>query len=138
MILNIKVEFNLLNSGIRYENKDIIYYSNLNIDDIIKNKDKTTIPVKISDVCINLDKLSSVLSHEIRHIYDIYTVNDESDIKSFMNSMYYSELSKNESNEQFLNFLRLSLEYFYYEVCICCRQIYFRFEYLLITLIEYL
>jgi hypothetical protein len=107
LILNIKVEFNKLNSGIRYEDKDIIYYSNLNIDDIIRNKDKTTIPVKISDVCINSDKLSSVLSHEIRHIYDIYTINDESDMKSFMNSMYYSELSKNENNEQFLNFLRL-------------------------------
>jgi len=107
LILNIEVEFNEIKSNLSYEDKDIIYYSNLNIEDIVKNEVKTKIPVKICDISINLDKLSSVISHEIRHIYDIYMVNDESDMKSFINSLYYHKLSKKETDKHFLNFLRL-------------------------------
>ena len=107
LIIELNVTFEKLNSGISYNDKDIVYYSNININDLVLGKDKTKIPINIKDIHLNVDKLSSVISHEIRHIYDVYTINEESDMKSFIKSLYYTELSKNEDNTYFLDFLNL-------------------------------
>ncbi|MCK9415963.1 hypothetical protein M0Q97_04815 [Candidatus Dojkabacteria bacterium] len=107
LIICLDVKFNKLNSGIRYEDKDIIYYSNININDLVLGKEKTIIPIIIYDVNLNIDKLISIISHEIRHIYDVYTINDESDMKSFINTLYYTELLKNETDKYFVDFLQL-------------------------------
>lgn len=107
LIICLDVKFNKLNSGIRYEDKDIIYYSNININDLVLGKEKTIIPIIIHDVNLNIDKLISIISHEIRHIYDVYTINDESDMKSFINTLYYTELLKNETDKYFVDFLQL-------------------------------
>jgi len=107
LIIELDVKFNKLNSEIRYEDKDIIYYSNVNINDLVTGKDRTIIPIIIDDINLNVDKLCSVISHEIRHIYDVYTINEESDMKSFTNSLFYTELLKNESNKYFIDFLQL-------------------------------
>ncbi|MCK9446653.1 hypothetical protein M0Q50_07305 [bacterium] len=107
IIINIKVNFNKLNNNKPYHKKDIIYYSNININDLIENKDIIDIPINISDVNINMNKLISVISHEIRHIYDVYTINDESDMESFIRTLYYNKLSKSENNNDFKYFLHL-------------------------------
>lgn len=107
IIINIKVNFNKLNNNKPYHKKDIIYYSNININDLIENNDIIDIPIDISDVNINMNKLISVISHEIRHIYDVYTINDESDMESFIRTLYYNKLSKSENNNDFKYFLYL-------------------------------
>jgi hypothetical protein len=106
LIIKLEVDFEKLNSGISYKDKDIIYYSNINIYDLVTSKEVTTLPVIVKDVNLNIDKLNSVISHEIRHIYDIYTINDESDMKSFIHSLYY-EILKDSENKDFIYFLEL-------------------------------
>ncbi len=113
-IINIDVDFNPLKSGQPYHKKDIIYYSNININDLLENKHIIDIPIRIDDINMNMNKLISVISHEIRHIYDIYTINEESDMDSFVKSYYYGNLSTLENNNDFKYFLflvYLSLEH---------------------------
>lgn len=114
-ILEIEVVFNPLRNGDKsYQDKDIIYYSYINIYDLLMYKQLIKIPVRIDDIHINIDKLVSTISHEIRHIYDAYTINDESDMKSFVDSYNYGIVKRGESDNEFLNFLflvYLSLEH---------------------------
>ena len=107
LIIELEVSFEKLKSGVSYEDKDIIYYSNININDLVLGKNRTKIPIIVKDLFLNVDKLSSVISHEIRHIYDVYMINEESDMKSFIKSIYYTELYKSDDNNYFLNFLNL-------------------------------
>lgn len=107
LVIELNVEFNKLNNGIPYDDKDIIYYSNINVFDLVTNKTIIKIPILIKDIALDINKLSAVISHEIRHIYDIYNINDESDMKSFTKSLYYTELKKKETNKNFINFLNL-------------------------------
>lgn len=115
IILDIEVVFNPLRTGDKsYQDKDIIYYSYVNIYDLLMCEELIKIPIRIDDIHINIDKLISTISHEIRHIYDVYTINDESDMKSFVDSYNYAIVKKGESNNEFLNFLflvYLSLEH---------------------------
>jgi hypothetical protein len=114
LIVELEVEFEKLNSSISYQDKDIVYYSNLNIYDLISGKTKTKIPIIIKDIQLNVDKLCSVMSHEIRHIYDVYTINEDSDMNSFTKSLYYTLLKEKEDDKYFSNFLEmvyLSLEH---------------------------
>ena len=107
LIIELEVDFEKLDSGISYEDKDIIYYSNININDLVLGKKRTKVLIIVKDLFLNIDKLSSVISHEIRHIYDVYTINEESDMDSFIKSIYYAELYKGKDNNDFLNFLNL-------------------------------
>jgi len=105
--IKIIVDFEKINNNKSYSDKDIVYYSNIDLYDLIYNSDKIIkIPIKIKDTTLNNNKLYSVISHEIRHIYDFFTINDESDFNSFVNSLYYSLLKK-ENDEIFNNFLDL-------------------------------
>jgi len=113
-LLQINVEYTKLENNKDYSEKDIIYYSNININDLLNNEKIIKLPIFITDVNLNIDKLVSLISHEIRHIYDIYTINEESDMFSFIKSLYYSILIKDETNiyfTQFLNLIYLSLEH---------------------------
>ena len=105
LVMELDIKFEQLNSGISYDDKDIVYYSNININDIVLGKITTKLPIIIKDIQLNVDKLCSVISHEIRHIYDIYTINDESDMNSFKKSLYYSLLKEQENDKDFSNFL---------------------------------
>jgi len=114
IILNINVKFTKLENNKKYSDKDIIYYSNININDLIKNEKDIELPIFISDIELNNDKLFSVISHEVRHIYDVFTINEESDMNSFINSLYYNVLKIDETDEnfkEFLDFVYLSLEH---------------------------
>jgi len=113
-ILDIDVKFSQLNNGIPYHKKDIIYYSNINIYDIISYKDIINIPIFVQDININIDKLISVISHEIRHLYDALTLFEESDLMDFGKSLLYQRVKSTENNNDFLDFLfliYLSLEH---------------------------
>jgi hypothetical protein len=62
------------------------YHSDVNIYDILSGKEPIDIIVDVQDININVDYLMSIISHEIRHIYDIYTMVEDS---------YFEELKKN-------------------------------------------
>jgi len=86
------------------------YYSNINIYDILTEPEKPVIiPVKIVDDKIDIDYLMSIISHEIRHIYDIYTVSGDVEIQEFVKSMTISKF-KNKCPE-FVELVYLSLEH---------------------------
>lgn len=108
LILNIDVVFNPLRTGEKaYYEKDIIYYSNISIGELLSYKDTIDIPIRIDDIHINIDKLISVISHEIRHVYDLYTCLEDSDMKSFTGSRNYGILKNSEENKDFKYFLYL-------------------------------
>lgn len=113
LILNIEVDYQEILDNKNYQDKDIIYYSNINIGDLVDNKENIKLPIIIRDVRLNNDKLYSVISHELRHIYDFFVINDESDFTSFVNSLNYSILKKEiKSNfKYFLEIVYLSLEH---------------------------
>ena len=113
LVVNLKVKFKNIKPDKNYSEQDIVYYSNINLHDLIKSK-KVDIPVLIRDTKLNNDKLFSIISHEFRHIYDYFIINDQSDMESFINSIYYSILKKRNKNkdfEKFLNCIYLSLEH---------------------------
>lgn len=105
----IDVDFEKVKGPGPYERHNIIYYSNIDIYDLF-DKDNSTIyiPIKIRDIWINQDKMFSVISHEIRHIYDIYNVdaiNYDIIMDSFLNTHKYIALKNNETSKDFKYFL---------------------------------
>lgn len=109
--VNIVVKFDKIQEPGPYENHDIIYYSNINIYDLIGTDIKEiNMPIYIKDVFIITDKLISIISHEIRHIYDVYNTNNEDfevDMMSFVKSCYYNILKTHEDNNEYKKFLYL-------------------------------
>ncbi len=86
------------------------YYSNINIYDVISGKEPHLIEVLITDINIDLDYLMGIISHEIRHIYDILTTVDDLDVKDFLKSKVITEYKKG-GNKDFINLVYLSLEH---------------------------
>lgn len=84
------------------------YYSNVNIYDIISGIEPIIIKIIITDNTIDVNYLMSIISHEIRHIYDIYTIVDDIEINEFKKSMI---ISKFKNQNQFIDFVYLSLEH---------------------------
>lgn len=91
-------------------NNDNSYYSNINVYNIITN------PLNVIDITIKIPKnydihyVLATIIHEIRHVYDIITVNSENDMHSFIKDIklrnykigYYTN---------FINLIYLSLEH---------------------------
>jgi hypothetical protein len=99
-----------LNVNYIYGNKQP-YYSNINIYDIITNEDKPIdLSVKVVDINIDIDYLLSVIIHEIRHIYDIYTINEDNDMDSFIKTLKLEQF-KNTNYYTFIYHVYLSLEH---------------------------
>lgn len=70
--------------NIRYKNGNYKpYHSDVNIYDILSGKETIDIIVDVQDINIDIDYLMSIISHEIRHIYDIYTMVEDSDFEEF-------------------------------------------------------
>lgn len=87
------------------------YYSNINIYNIIENPyNEVPINVYVKDIEIDINYLLSIVSHEIRHIYDILTVDKDYEINSFINSMYVSKY-KETIYTDFIHLFYLSLEH---------------------------
>jgi hypothetical protein len=82
------------------------YYSNVNIYDVISGKEPIDIKVIVNDLKIDVDYLMSIISHEIRHIYDVYTVVDDTEMLDFVKSI---AVFKNKNRNEFVNLVYLSL-----------------------------
>lgn len=82
------------------------YYSNINIYDIIKGIEPIDIKIIVEDNKIDINYLMSIISHEIRHIYDIYTVSDDIEMEEFVKSIPINKYKNN-----FINLVYLSLEH---------------------------
>ncbi len=98
--LNIIIDYK---SGIKQP-----YYSSINIYDIISGVEPVIIKILVTDINIDINYLMSVVSHEIRHVYDIYTVVDDVEIEDFKKSMV---VSKFKNQNQFISHVYLSLEH---------------------------
>jgi hypothetical protein len=84
------------------------YYSNVNIYDIISGVEPVIIKVLVTDISIDINYLMSIISHEMRHIYDIYTIVDDVEIDDFKKSMV---VSKFKGQNNFISYVYLSLEH---------------------------
>jgi len=84
------------------------YYSNINIYGIISGIEPIIIKVIIIDINIDINYLMSIISHEIRHIYDIYTIVDDSEMNEFIKS---SIISKYKNQNDFISYVYLALEH---------------------------
>ena len=64
------------------------YYSSINIYNILTNPDEPVIiKVDVKDNIIDINYLMSIISHEIRHVYDIYTISHETEFNSFTKTL---------------------------------------------------
>lgn len=86
-------------------------FANINIYEILTNQDKDIdIKVIVNDQDIDFNYLIPIISHEIRHVYDIFTIASEVEMKSFINSLHLSKFKNTKFNE-FINLFYLSLEH---------------------------
>ena len=87
------------------------YYSNINIDKIFQNPEEIVdIVVKVIDNEIDITYLLSVIIHEIRHIYDLYNIIYEYDVKDFHKELDIQKF-KGTDYFNFTNLIYLSLEH---------------------------
>lgn len=67
---------------------NIRYHSNVNIYNVIFGRDNLEIPIQVRDTVMNVPKLNGVIAHELKHVYDVLTVNEEHDMDSFVRAMH--------------------------------------------------
>ena len=107
LIVDLDVNFTTILSDARHEDRKIKYYSNFNTHQLFEGGNKIKIYVYIEDISLDSKKLCSLLAHELRHIYDIYTIREESDMKSFTDDLHLQILRKEKITEEFNYFLHL-------------------------------
>jgi len=100
--LNLHIKI-IYNKGIKQP-----YYSNVNIYDIISGIEPIEIKVIVTDNKIDINYLMSIISHEIRHVYDIFTIKNDVEIEDFKKSMI---ISKYKNQNSFISLVYLSLEH---------------------------
>ena len=135
-IYNISVYYSNIEVEIVFTKSDKIEYKSkidiMNIIDNIENDSNNIIPIVIliNDINVDIDYSLSVISHEIRHVYDLYTVNSEYDMKDFIKSMKLSNFYKNDKYKYFAMLIYLSLEH---ELIARNNMLYPRFRWFNIT-----
>ena len=100
--LSFNVDIKLSNNG--------SYYSNIDLLKIIKEPDISVDIVVYIPNNFDIDYIVATIVHEVRHIYDIYTINSENDMKSFVDDFYIRKL-KIGNYTNFINLIYLSLEH---------------------------
>ncbi len=99
---------------IKYKKKDKEpYESRINLYDILfnNNVENITIPIIVNDESIDFNYLISVISHEIRHIYDIFTINNEYEGEEFVKELTLNKYKKtNYYNFTYLIYISLEHE----------------------------
>ena len=86
------------------------YYSNVDIYSILTEPDKdVNISINVVDEDIDINYLMSIILHELRHIYDIYTVSNDVEMSDFLKTYGFNEF-KNSEFSYFINLIYLSLE----------------------------
>ena len=87
------------------------YYSSINIYSLIEDPySEVPLNIYVTDTTIDFNYLLSIISHEIRHIYDILTASEDYEFNSFLNSMYVSKY-KTSIYSDFIYLFYLSLEH---------------------------
>ena len=87
------------------------YYSNVDIYSILTEPDKdVNISINVVDEDIDINYLMSIILHELRHIYDIYTVSNDVEMSDFLKTYGFNEF-KNSEFSYFINLIYLSLEH---------------------------
>ena len=87
------------------------YYSSINIYSLIEDPySEVPLNIYVTDTSIDFNYLLSIISHEIRHIYDILTASEDYEFNSFLNSMYVSKY-KTSIYSEFIHLFYLSLEH---------------------------
>jgi hypothetical protein len=101
--INIIIEYN--------KNNKIPYHSDINLTKIITNPLKSVdIKVFVTDIEIDINYLMSIISHEIRHIYDIYTISRDHHMLEFKKSFHLNDYYDTKFGE-FVELFYLSLEH---------------------------
>lgn len=100
------------NIAVNYTNqKKEPYYSFINIYDILsKTNEPINIGVTVKDEIIDINYLMSVISHEIRHVYDIFTISHDTEFKSFTKTININKYFETKFS-YFADLVYLSLEH---------------------------
>lgn len=85
------------------------YYSNIDVFKVITEPGPIDIKVEIKPD-YDIHYIVATIIHEIRHVYDIYTVNNDNDMDSFIKCKGLSKLKK-DKYKWFINMIYLSLEH---------------------------
>jgi hypothetical protein len=103
-------EVEYLSFSININNNKNNYYSNIDLYKIINDMSiNVNIEIDIPKD-FDIDYVVAITIHEIRHIYDIYTVNSENDMSSFINDFHIRKL-KIGNYTNFIYLIYLSLEH---------------------------
>lgn len=87
------------------------YFSDIYFTELFRDPEEhVNIPVKIIDEEIDINYLLSIITHEIRHIYDIFNIANEYEVVDFYKKMKI-QIFKNTPYETFTHYIYLSLEH---------------------------
>lgn len=87
------------------------YYSNVNIYEILtKPENPVEIQINVTDEQIDTNYLMSIVLHELRHVYDVYTISDDVEINEFLKTNGFNTF-KNTEFSYFIDLIYLSLEH---------------------------
>lgn len=84
------------------------YHSNINIYHVIFGRDELEIPIRVRDAALDVSRLNGVIAHELKHVYDVLTVNDQCDMESFIKAMHLRYI---QDFPEFADRVYLSLEH---------------------------
>ena len=102
-------KFNLI-VNYKYGNK-LPYFSNLKFSDVFNNPFSILdIPVEVQDIHIDINYLLSIITHEVRHIYDIFNIDSDYEVFDFYKNMQLSSY-KGTEYQKFTSFIYLCLEH---------------------------
>lgn len=122
------LKFNII---INYTNGEYKpYYSKVNIYEILTQPEKPIlIEVIIKDKSIDINYLMSIISHELRHVYDIFTVSRDVEFQSFIKSAKINDYFETKIG-YFVELVYLSLEH---EIIARHNMLYELYRYINIT-----
>lgn len=119
-----------INLSIDYTNSnDKIYFSDVDIYKLIYDNEIININVIIKDTEIKLNDLMSVINHELRHVYDVFMINDDFDMKSFTDILSLQRFKKNVNNKKYKYFTDLIYLSFEHEFIARNCMLYDKFVY---------
>jgi len=110
------------------KNSNHIYFSDVNIYDLL-HKDTIDLKIDIQDNIININDLMSIINHELRHVYDTFTINKDSDMKSFSDLLNLKRFTSREDNKNFKYFTDLIYLSFEHELIARNCMLYDKFIY---------
>ena len=107
--LLLNVDFNQSNDKTYHSDIDILYYLKTQSDDVEIN-------ITVYDTHIDLNEIASIIHHELRHILDIYSINDDADMESFLKINFIEQFKKgykglNKNLDNFMILIYCSLEH---------------------------